>query len=102
MKQNSPYPRILAIAPSTRGFGYAVLEGFDTLVDWGGKHAAGDKNAQSLAKAAELLKRFQPEVLVLQDISTSGSRRSKRVKRLTQQIIKLAAVHKVSVKLYTM
>ena len=36
MKKIQPkHFRILAIAPSTRGFGFAVLEGQDTLVDWG-------------------------------------------------------------------
>ena len=41
--------RILSIAPSTRGFGYAVLEGKDTLVDWGVKTVQGNKNVNSLA-----------------------------------------------------
>jgi hypothetical protein len=48
------YFRILAIAPSTRGFGFAVLEGEASLVDWGVKTAKGDKNKQSLAKVEKL------------------------------------------------
>jgi len=45
--------RILAIAPATRGFGFAVLEGLDMLADWGVKEAKGDKNNQSLGKVTD-------------------------------------------------
>ena len=40
----SKHFRILAIAPSSRGFGFAVLEGQEKLVDWGVKSIKGDKN----------------------------------------------------------
>ena len=93
--------RILAIAPSTRGFGFAVLEGQETLVDWGVKTVKEDKNVQSLAKVEELIAYYQPEVLVLEDASAKGSRRSPRIRKLCQQIIKMAVTRKVSVKLFS-
>jgi RNase H-fold protein (predicted Holliday junction resolvase) len=93
--------RILAIAPSTRGFGFAILEGQETLVDWGVKTVRGDKNVQSLAKVEELIAHYQPGVLVMQDASAKGSRRSPRIKTLSQQIIKLAATRNVGVKLFS-
>jgi Holliday junction resolvasome RuvABC endonuclease subunit len=93
--------RILAIAPSTRGFGFAVLEGQETLVDWGVKTVQGDKNVQSLAKVEELLVLYQPGVLVLEDASAKNSRRSTRIRKLCQQIIKLAVARKVSVKVFS-
>jgi len=40
--------RVLAIDPSTRGFGFAVLEGPDRLIDWGVKETKVDKNRRSL------------------------------------------------------
>lgn len=95
------YFRILAIAPSTRGFGFAVMEGQDTLVDWGVKTVDGDKNVQSLAKVEKLIAHYQPGVLVLEDASAKGSRRSQRIRKLCQQIIKLAATRKVSVKVFS-
>lgn len=73
---NPKHFRILAIAPGTRGFGFAVLEGKNTLVDWGVKTVQGNKNVQSLAKVKELITHYQPGVLVLQDTSTKSSRRS--------------------------
>jgi Holliday junction resolvasome RuvABC endonuclease subunit len=96
--QSNPY-RILAIAPSTRGFGFAVLEGQDTLVDWGVKPAQGNKNAQSLAKAEELMAHYQPGVLVLPN--TKDSRRSARIKALIQNIISMAATRNVRVELFS-
>src|ERR1017187_5297999 len=102
MKKIQPkHFRILAIAPSTRGFGFAVLEGQETLVDWGVKTVKGDKNVQSLAKVEKLIAHYQPGVLVLEDASAKNSRRSPRIRKLCQQIIKMAATRKVSVKLHS-
>jgi RNase H-fold protein (predicted Holliday junction resolvase) len=90
--------RILAIAPTTRGFGFAVLDDANTLADWGGKPVkTGNKNAQSLQKAKELIAHNQPNVLVLQDTAAKDSGRAPRIQKLTKQIIKLAKVHKVKV-----
>lgn len=99
---NNFYPHnscILAIAPSTRGFGYAVLEARDTLVDWGGRVASGDKNTQSLAKAEALILQFKPRVLVLEDAAIKESRRSLRVRKLIERMVVLARRRKVGVKL---
>jgi len=101
-KIQSKYFRILAIAPSTRGFGFAVLEGQETLVDWGVNTVKkGDKNKQSLAKVEKLIAHYQPGVLVLEDASAKNSRRSPRIRKLSQQIIKMAANRKISVKLFS-
>ena len=102
MKKFLPkYPRILAIAPSTRGFGFALLEGLDMLVDWGVKPVKGDKNSQSLVKVEELVVRYQPDMMVLQDTSSKESRRSERIRTLSKQIISLAATRKISVTLFS-
>ena len=84
------HSRILAIAPSTRGFGFAVLEGQDTLVDWGVKSVKGDKNNRSLEKVEWLIVHYQPAAVVLQDYSTKQSRRSARIKALSQKIVAAA------------
>lgn len=91
--------RILAIAPSTRGFGFAVLEGQETLVDWGVKSVKGDKNKQTLAKVKALIAHYQPGVLVLQD--TKHSRRALRIRTLSRRIISMGATRKVKVALFS-
>ena len=93
--------RILAIAPVTRGFGFAVLEGRDTLINWGVKTVTGNKNAKSLEKVEELIAHYQPGVLVLEDASAKGSLRHPRIRRLVPQIIKMAKTGKVNVTLFS-
>ena len=97
----SKYPRILAIAPSTRGFGFAVIEGQETLVDWGVKAVKGDKNEACLARVEELIVHYEPEVVVLENHSTEHSRRSDRIQALGRQLIALAAMCNVKAALFS-
>ena len=102
MNHKSPkHFRLMAIAPSTRGFGFAVLDGEETLVDWGVKSVKGDKNAGSLAKAEKLIAHYLPDAIVLEDHSDEQSRRAARIKRLSRDIIGVATTRKVKVKLFT-
>jgi Holliday junction resolvasome RuvABC endonuclease subunit len=96
----SKYRRILAIAPSTRGFGFALLEGLDTLADWGVKSVVGSKNAGSVAKVKELVSHYQPDVLALEDCSSKDSRRSPRIRRLGRSLVALARNQKIKLALF--
>ena len=89
--------RLLAIASSSRGFGFVVLEAGESLVDWGVKAAKQDKNKNLLAKVQKLIAAYQPDVLILQDMK--GSRRAPRIRQLNQHIIALAETSKLRVKL---
>ena len=59
--------RILAVLLSTKGFGYAVMEGENTLIDYGNKVLKKDKNIHSLIQIKRVIAQNQPDVLVLQD-----------------------------------
>jgi len=83
--------RVLAIAPKPRGFGFAILESPTTLIDWGVKATRQQKEATTLAKVAELIRHYQPEVFVFEDCRKS--RRCPRVRRLLDHICNLA-IHK--------
>ena len=98
-KINPKQYRILAIAPSTKGFGFAVLEGRDILVDWGVRNVQGNKNAQSVKRVEELIAHYQLGVLVLQNIE--DSRRAPRIKSLSRKIISMAKTRKVKVMLFS-
>ena len=93
--------RILAIAPSTSGFGFAVLEEQEALVDWGTRIVNGDKNAKSVAKVEGLIAQYQPDALVLPDVWAKNSRRSPRIKELLGAIIDLAKARKLKVALFS-
>jgi hypothetical protein len=82
----------LAVFPSTRGFGYAVLEGPRSLIDWGVKSArCPQKNLESLQKIRELAAFYRPDVLVLEDYEGPGSRRAKRIRTLINMAAAYAA-----------
>lgn len=99
-KTASKQVRILAIAPSARGFGYCVMENH-VMLECGKKEVRGDKNTESIVKIEKLMKQFLPDALVLQDVNTGTSRRADRIKALHQEVIGLAAKHKCKVALVT-
>jgi Holliday junction resolvasome RuvABC endonuclease subunit len=92
--------RILAISPSCRGFGFAVLEDQAKLVDWAVKTAKAAKIEGSLVKVEKLIADYQPHVLVLEDHSNNW-RRSNRVKVLSNKITAFASKTKIKVKLFS-
>jgi hypothetical protein len=92
--------RILAIAPSARGFGYSVMEG-QAILECGNKSATGNKNVHSLSKIEKLMNFFQPSVLVLQDVNAKEIRRAPRIKALHQQIVELAEKRQCKVALFS-
>ena len=90
--------RVLAVDPSTRGFGFAILEGPDRSIDWGVKETKVNKKRRSLRFIAELIHRYQPSVLVVEDYTGKGSRRCRRVRELIEDISKLAVQQKIKVR----
>ncbi len=99
-RTNEKNLRVIAIAPSTRGFGFAVAEG-GTLLDWGVKSVKGNKNLQCLMKVREMIAHYQPGVMVLEDHSAKGSRRSPRIRMLGDQIIAVARKQKIMVTMFS-
>src|SRR5215212_7417023 len=96
MKQHPVHNRrVLAIDPTTKGFGFAVLERQQELIGYGVKTVIGDKNSASLKKIAELLEYYQPEVMVLENPTGKGSRRCLRVQQLIEGTVKLAASKRI-------
>lgn len=91
------YPRILAVAPTTDGFGFALMEGLNTLADWGSKRIMKNKNAGCIAAVERMIKIHEPQVLVLEDSADKEIRRSRRIKLLTKEIVKSGRKYRVKV-----
>jgi len=89
--------RILAIDPTSKGFGFTVMEGPEKLIDWGVKHAGSGspRNRKSVAQASGLIVRYRPEVLVVEHTSAKGCRRRARVRRLIKSLLTLARQHRL-------
>ena len=86
---------------SSRGIGFAVMEGKHILVDWGLKTVDGNKNARLLSKVANLIKHYKPDAIVLENTHLKKSRRGLRVQALTQEIVALAQNEKINVKRFS-
>jgi Holliday junction resolvasome RuvABC endonuclease subunit len=82
--------RVLAVDPGTRGFGYAVFESPKRLVDWGTKDIRKDKEQVTLVKVEELLRRFEPDVLVVEDCAHVSSRRNRKFTLLIGRMLATA------------
>src|SRR6266403_1278743 len=93
---------VLAIHPFTRGYAFALFEGPLSPVDWGIKDIrGGNRNSRSFAAAKALIARTQPDVLVLEDYSSSFVRRSRRIKRLQSLIVGHAGAQSLDVRHYS-
>lgn len=93
--------RVLAIDPTTNGFGFAVMESPSRLVDWGVKEAAGDKNLICVQLVANLMARYQPDIVVVETPIGPKSRRCERVKELVRNILDLAVDRKIRTRAYS-
>ena len=91
--------RVLAIAPLSRGLGYAVMEGPDKFVACGNKAILRDKNAGALAWVNRFMQFYQPDVLVLPNVTAADTRRAARIKTLHRQIVAWAGKKNVKVRL---
>jgi Holliday junction resolvasome RuvABC endonuclease subunit len=87
--------RVFAVNPCTRGFGFAVLEGPETLLDWGRKEVRNNKHTRSLQQINDLIEYYHPDVLVIEDYQDRSCRRCVRVRELIRDITALAGEKKV-------
>ena len=80
--------RVLAIDPTSRGFGYVVFESATTLVDWGGRVIERQDETKTLQRISELIAHYQAQTIVIEE--PRGSRRCPRVQKLLHRIAQLA------------
>jgi hypothetical protein len=85
------YELVLAIYLTRRGFAFVLFEGSLSPIDWGSTRRYGpEKNEHCLRIAGALFSRYHPDVLVLQDTSWTGTRRSQRVMTLNAALFEFA------------
>lgn len=89
--------RTLAVSLSTKGFGYAAMEGGNDLIAYGNKVIKGGKNQGSLIQIEKLIVRNHPNTLVLHDVNARGSRRARRIKELDQSVAILCKKYRLKV-----
>ena len=82
---------IIAIAPTSRGFGFAVFAAPTRMLNWGVKEARRDKNPLAAAKIAVMIRDIKPAAVVIENWVHASCRRSERVRTLLLDISVLAS-----------
>ena len=91
MTQTSRYNLVAAIHLNSRGFGFVLFEGPLAPLDWGVAEARGKPKRETLlARVDALFARYQPNVIVLQDMSERGTHRPHRIRHLNEEIVEIA------------
>lgn len=91
MTHDYPQNLVLSIYAFTRGFAFVLFEGPDNPFDWGVKDIRGQqKNARVLDEITKLIDRYQPEVLVIEDIGVRTTERISRIRKLYHMLARLA------------
>jgi len=89
--------RVFSVDPTSRGFGFAVLEGAGTLIDWGTRDIGHADSAGALREIGALLEHYAPDVIVVEDTADRSSRRRTRVRNLIKSASQDAEARGVSV-----
>lgn len=81
-RRPEPIRRVLAIDISIRGFGFAVLENADNMIDWGVVYVRGTLDTVFMKNFDRKVDSVLPGILVLEDVA-QNPRRTSRAVRLT-------------------
>jgi len=96
------YNMVLSLYLTTRGFAFTLFEGPLSPVDWGIIERRGLlKNFRCLKAIRPLIERFRPDALVLQDTSANGTRRTRRIHNLNQEVQQFAGTAGLPVAVFT-
>lgn len=93
--------RVLALYPSARGVGFALVDRERRLVDWGTKGTRGQrKNVTAMRAMTALIERHHPSRVVLEDTIERRSRRHARIRLLHAQVIRYCRARHIRVRTY--
>jgi hypothetical protein len=96
------YLLALSVHLNTRGFAFVLFESPLAPFDWGTPEIRGvRKHERCMEKVAAIIDQYQPEGLVLQDMSNEGTQRAERIVKLNADIIRLAKARDLPVFLYS-
>lgn len=87
--------RVVAVCPTSRGFGFVVFDDPRTLLDWGVAQVPPADEPRILGRISGLLDRYRPNVLVIESTADPKCRRRDRVRSLLWAIRNMAARKKV-------
>ena len=92
---------VLAIHPTSKGFGWALFESPLAPVDWGLTRMTAKRNGRVIDRFEKLLNRYEPKVVVFEEFSEHPARRTKRIRELCHQMIVLAGQRGIYTPVYS-
>jgi Holliday junction resolvasome RuvABC endonuclease subunit len=93
---------VLAVHPTSRGFGWVVFEGPLALANWGTARAKKkNRNAQCIKRFEKLLNQYQPRTLVLEKFENAEPPRSERLQLLARTMQGFAANRDIETPIYS-
>lgn len=92
---------VLAFYPNQLGFGFCLMENALTLKDYQIVVSRPMSNSYLLKRIKKLIAFYEPEIVVLEDITTKKTRKSRRVQELMENIISYAVIQKITFALYS-
>lgn len=87
---------VLAVHPTTRGFGWVLFENAHTPAAWSIVHARIGSEQRLLAHFKRLLDRYEPRVLVLEAFEDIPMPRIPRVQRLCRAMVREASIREIN------
>ena len=91
---------VLAVHPTTRGFGWVLFENAHTPAAWAIVHARVGREQRLLMRFKTILDRYEPKVLVLEAFEDCTLPRSPRIQRLCEAMIREAGLHEIHTSVY--
>lgn len=81
---------VLSIYPFSRGFAFVLFEGPNNPFDWGVKDIKEKhRNEKTLDAIKELIDRYNPDAIIIEETGVGGARRSSRVRKLYRSLTHL-------------
>jgi hypothetical protein len=90
---------VLAVHPTSRGYGWVLFEREEPK-DWGIASTHCKKNALSLRRFIRLMRKYEPDTLLLEAFEDKATPQDSRAKLLCREIVHLAKAHGIDVKIY--
>jgi hypothetical protein len=78
---------VLGLHPSSRGFGWVLFDGPLSAFDWGTTDVRHGDNTKALVRACEILDKYQPRVVALEEFENGTIRRAPRIRELYRAIV---------------
>lgn len=101
MKGEKGNPLTLSVYVTPRGYSFTLFEGLLLAVDWGTRDLRGaSKKDRCVATLSELLDRYAPDYVVIEEWRVRYSQRPARVRQLYRAIERLAVKRSVRLVCY--